>query len=65
MISLPTSVLQGMLMIYDLQGRLIWNEKVNPTNEIYPLSLLAVDPGMYTIHYVSDDNRYSSRFVKL
>ena len=64
-ISLPESVLHGMLMVYDLQGRLIWNEKVNPSNEIYKMSLLAIDPGMYTIHYVSGNSRYSSRFVKL
>ncbi|MBK7965561.1 MAG: T9SS type A sorting domain-containing protein [Bacteroidetes bacterium] len=64
-ISLPESVKQGMLMVYDLQGRLIWNEKVNPTNEIYKMSLLAIDPGMYTILYVSGNSRYSSRFVKL
>nr|MBP6512047.1 T9SS type A sorting domain-containing protein [Bacteroidia bacterium] len=49
----------------DLQGRLIWNEKVNPTNEIYKMSMLAIDPGMYTILYVSGNSRYSSRFVKL
>jgi Secretion system C-terminal sorting domain len=64
-ISLPESYQQGMLMVYDLQGRLIWNEKVNPTNEIYKMSLLAIDPGMYTILYVSGNSRYSSRFVKL
>ena len=64
-ISLPESVLHGMLMVYDLQGRLIWNEKVNPTNEIYKMSMLAIDPGMYTILYVSGNSRYSSRFVKL
>ncbi|MBK9639097.1 MAG: T9SS type A sorting domain-containing protein [Bacteroidetes bacterium] len=64
-ISLPESVLHGMLMVYDLQGRLIWNEKVNPTNELYKMSMNAIDPGMYTILYVSGNNRYSSRFVKL
>ncbi|MBK7681598.1 MAG: T9SS type A sorting domain-containing protein [Bacteroidetes bacterium] len=64
-ISLPESYQQGMLMVYDLQGRLIWNEKVIPSNEIYRMNTLALDPGMYTILYVSGNSRYSSRFVKL
>ncbi len=64
-ISLPESVQPGIVMVYDLQGRLIGQEKVNQVNEMYKLSLQALDPGMYTIQFVSGNNRYSSRFVRL
>jgi hypothetical protein len=64
-ISLPESVQPGIVMVYDLQGRLIWQEKVNQVNEMYRMSLQAVDPGMYTIQFISGNNRYSSRFVRL
>ncbi len=64
-ISLPEGVQPGIIMVYDLQGRLIGQEKVNQVNEMYQMSLQALDPGMYTIQFISGNNRYSSRFVRL
>lgn len=63
-ISLPENFQQGIIMVYDLQGRLILQEKVTNTNVIYPLNLHDVDPGMYSIYLLSGNNRYSSRFIR-
>lgn len=63
-ISLPENFQQGIIMVYDLQGRLILQEKVTNTNVMYSLNLHDVDPGMYSIYLLSGNNRYSSRFIR-
>lgn len=59
--NLEENYTRGTIYIYDLQGRILWNEAVNNSNET-AIHFNGV-PGEYLIKFIADDRVIVTRFV--
>jgi len=62
-INLPSKINSGAITIYDISGRLVWENDVQPQlNSTIDVSML--NTGLYIIHFEVDSKVYAAKFIK-
>ncbi len=64
-IQIKNLYVEGLIMIYDLSGKLVLKEKVSPINKLSLELPQSIDAGVYFINYKTNDKNWVTKFVKI